>query len=60
MLAFREGLMIVLMNRTKLITRKSLLAALKIQFQFMRIAKRLQPHPLDAFGGTLVYRSHYY
>jgi hypothetical protein len=57
MLAFREGL-IELLNRTKLINGKLLLAVLKIHFQFMRIAKNFlgrgyplhKPHPLDAFG----------
>ena len=57
MLAFREEL-IELLKRTKLINGKSLLAVLKIHFQFMRIAKKFlgeriplpKPHPLDAFG----------
>jgi hypothetical protein len=47
MLAFGEGLTMVLLKRTKLTTGKSLLAVLKIQFQFMLIAN---PTPLNAFG----------
>jgi hypothetical protein len=60
MLAFREGLT-ELLKRTKLINGKSLLAVLKIHFQFMRIAKNFlgrgyplhKPHPLDAFGVSI-------